>query len=78
MVNWFCSASRGSGIALAAMVMAAMPGHRYDSAANAQGNFSQNPAATHIIGHAVPASGETSGTITKVDVGFVPSGFHHY
>ena len=78
MANWFCSASRGSGIALAAVLMAAMPGHRYNSAANAQGDLSQKPAATRIIGHAAPTAGETSGTITKVDFEFFPSGYHKF
>ena len=79
MINrLFRSASRVSGIAVAAMVVAAMPIRHYDASAGAQGDLSQNPAAPRIISHAASASGETSATVAKVDVGFVPSGFHHW
>ena len=79
MINrLFRSTSRVSGIAVAAMVVAVMPIRHYDASAGAQGDLSQNPAATRIIGHAAPAAGETSATVMKVDVGYVPSGIHHY
>ena len=79
MINrLFRSASRVSGVALAAMVVAAMPIRHYGASAGAQADLSQNPAGTRIISHAAPAAGETSATVMKGDVGFVPSGFHHY
>ena len=79
MINrLFRSASRVSGIAVAAMVVAAMPIRHYDTSVGAQGDLSQNPAATRIISHAAPAAGDTSAPVAKVDVGFVPSTFHHY
>ncbi len=78
MINrLFRSASRVSGVALAAMVVAAMPIRHYGASAGAQADLSQNPAANRIISHAAPAVGETS-AVAKVDVGFVPSGFHHW
>ena len=79
MVNqFFRSASRGSGIALAVMVVTAVPIRHYDSGANVQGDISQTLAPTRIISHAAPAAGEPSATITKAGFGFVPSGIHHY
>ena len=78
MINrLFRSASRVSGVALAAMVVAAMPIRHYGASAGAQGDLSQNPAATRIISHAAPAAGDTS-TVAKVDVGFVPYSYHHF
>ena len=77
MINrLFRSAPRVSGIAVAAMVVAAMPVHRYNEGVSAQGDVTQNLAATRIISHAAPAAGETSAM--KVNVGFVPSGAHRY
>ena len=79
MINrLFRSASQVSGVALAAMVVAAMPLRHYAASAGAQGNVSQNPATTRIISHAAPAAGDTSATVMKVDIGFVPSGYHHW
>ena len=79
MINrLFRSASRVSGIALAAMIVAVMPVRHYDASAGAQGDLSQNPKATAIISHAAPAAVGTSAAIAKVDVGYVPSGLHHY
>ena len=72
------SASRGSGIALAVMVVTAMPIRHFDSTQNAQSDLSQSRAATRIISHAAPAAGEASVTITKVNFGIVPSGIHHF
>ena len=77
MINrLFRSASRVSGVALAAMVVAAMPIHHDNAGIGAQGDLTQNLAATRIISHATPATGETSAMM--VNVGFVPSGAHRY
>ena len=79
MINrLFRSASRVSGTALAAMVVAAMPIRHHGSSAGAQGDLSQNPEARRIISRAAPVAGETSATAAKVNVGFVPSGYHHW
>ena len=79
MVNrLFRSASRVSGTALAAMVVAAMPIRHHDLSASAQGDLSESVAATRIISHAAPAAGETPAPAMKVDVGFVPSSYHHF
>ena len=78
ITRFFRSASRGSGIALAVMVVTTMPIRQYDANAIAQSDLSQKLAATRIISHATPATGETSATITKVSFGVVPSGIHHF
>ena len=65
MINrLFRSASRVSGIALPAMVVGAVA--------------LPPKHAPRIISHAAPASGETSATVAKVDVGFVPYSYHHF
>ena len=76
--QFFRSASRGSGLALAVMVVTTMPIRQYEANATAQGDLTQKLAATRIISHATPATDETSATITKVSFGVVPSGIHHF
>ena len=76
MINrLFRSASRVSGVALAAMVVAAMPIHHDNGSVGTQGDLTQNLSAGRIISHATPAAGESA---MKVNVGFVPSGAHRY
>lgn len=71
MVNrLFRFASQGSGIALSAMVVAAMSVHGHGSIASAETEVQQNRLTTHVVNHSMAARKETRGRVTKVDYYF--------
>ena len=79
MVNrLFRSASKISGVALTAMVVAALPVRHYSLNVSARGDLSQNVEATHVNSHVALVPGETSAAITKVGFGITPSARHYW
>ncbi len=71
MVNrLFRFATQGSGIALSAMVVAAMSVHGHGSIASAETEFQQNRLTTHVVNQSMAARKEIRGGMTKVDYYF--------